>query len=102
MFCYKIHESGGMRILAIADKDAVGKKVMHKGVEISVEKDFYFERESSRKEILRIVKKFIRGNSHINAIGNEIVQLLVKEKIVDEDSVVDLSGVKHVQIYSMD
>ncbi len=94
MYVYRVHRVGKDVVVAIADRELIGKKWKYKDIEIRVEKKFYGNEEVDDAAAI----KLIRNATIVNAIGNNIVNLLVHENIVPENCVLDLNGVKHVQI----
>lgn len=98
MFCYKVHEIGEEKILAVADKEIVGKVLKEKAKEIFISPEFYSESEADGKKLAELSE----NATHINAFGNAVVELLVKNKIVDKSSVIKIAGVSHAQVYTVE
>ena len=96
-FSYKIFRQGDDILLAISDISILGKKIKDKDIEILVSKEFYSENVGDEKRIMEEVKKA----TIVNAIGNDIVSLLIEKKIVKKDSVLKIGGISHVQIISI-
>lgn len=90
MFSCKIHNCGE-KMAAIADTDIIGKALTDT---IEVTKDFYGNASMDAGEVLLL----LRGCTIINAIGKESVKLLVKEGLVDPESVLEIGGVPHAQV----
>ena len=96
MFSYRIFESGSDKMLAVCDKELLGKTFVEGDVEIVVSREFYGDKEAGT-DILKIARK----STIINAIGRNIVSLLIEEEIVDESSVISLGSVPHAQVVSV-
>ncbi len=93
-FDYKLYIMQGEKMLAISDSSIIGKTFRGDEIEINISKDFYSEKKCSEKEALSLIRK----STIVNAIGKEIVSLLVKENLVDGDNVLYIEGIPHAQI----
>lgn len=96
-FDYKLYKIESEKLLAISDSSIIGKSFQEKEIEIIVSKDFYSEKKCDEKEALLLIK----NSTIVNAIGKEIVKLMIKEKFVDENNVLYIEGVPHAQIAVM-
>lgn len=96
MFSYKMYEQAGEKLLAVCDEDALGKTFGSGDLEIEVS-DFYRGSICGPTEILKITQK----STIINAVGNEIVKLLIKNKLVDKSSILTIGGVMHAQVVAI-
>jgi len=96
MFSYNLFRQGGERLLAVCDESVLGKTFTGGDIEITVS-DFYRGKKCGEKEILRIAKQ----STIINAVGNKITGLLIKNRLVDESSVLNIGGVPHAQVVSV-
>lgn len=95
-FSYKVFSHGNDTLLAIADESILGKTFTENELTITVS-DFYRDKTCDRTEAL----KLIREATIVNAVGRDIVELLVKENLADRNSVLKIGGVPHVQIVSL-
>jgi hypothetical protein len=96
----KVHENYiGRKVVAVSDPDIIGKKIedIDKGLEINISKEFYGEKEFEFSDVLQ----FIMNSENVNAIGNEIVEALVAERIIEPKNIITIGGVKHAQIYGI-
>ena len=94
MFYYKIFNEGNDILIAVCDKEILGKKIKRSEGEFEVKKDFYGEKECNEEEIKEILKKA----TIINATGNKIVKLMIEEGFVDKDKTLKLGDVSHAQV----
>ena len=93
MFSFKLFKNEG--ILAIADKDIIGKTFNKEELEITISKEFYHQDFCTEKEVLNMM-----NNAYIiNAFGKNIVELMIRENIVKEDSVLNPCGIPHAQVF---
>lgn len=62
-----------------------------------VSEGFYKERELEEAKLKKMLHEF----ENINLVGNKAVGIAVEEKAVLPESVVEITGVKHVQIFKI-
>ena len=96
-FDYKLYKIENEKLLAISDSSIIGKSFQEKEIEIIVSEDFYSEKKCDEKEALLLIK----NSTIVNAIGKGIVSLMIKEKLVDENKVLYIESIPHVQIVVM-
>jgi hypothetical protein len=92
MFCYKIHETQFGNLIAICDNDLNGKTLDNNGIEFFVNPRFYCYK-TAEENILNIISKSNDGN----VIGNKIVNLLLKSRLISKDTIILIDNVKHAQ-----
>ena len=97
MFSYKVFKEGDDVLLAICDTDIVGQNFEQGDLGIHVSKNFYSESECKKAQALKLIKEA----TIINAVGNEIINLLIDENIVHKDNVLKIGKVLHAQVVSM-
>jgi uncharacterized protein len=93
-FVYRKHKNGADIILAVADKDIIGKKYEEGDLVLDVTREFYSGSEAAADEIV----EFARKSDIINAVGNEIIKVLIDEDLVDKNMVLKIEGVSHAQV----
>ena len=93
-FRYKRYNERGEKMLAISDASLVGKSFEEGELSLDVSKEFYSGNECDEPEALSMLK----GSSIVNAVGREIIGLMLKEKIISKDNILTIKGVPHVQI----
>jgi hypothetical protein len=100
MFTMKIHgKDTGREIIAACDSEIVGKTLKDEKNEIEFNVSEYFY--GNEKFEWDQISSYISNGKNVNLIGNTIVELAIKNGIVDDKSVVEIDGVKHAQIYSI-
>jgi len=97
-FSYKIFKYGDGILLAVSDLSLIGKSFKENDLQIEISEDFYYGKECNQS----IVLELIRGATIVNAVGNRIINLLVKERVIDKDSVLTIKGVPHAQIIKIE
>lgn len=99
-FTAKIHgKDTPKEIIAVCDTDILGKTLVdrEREIEFTVSKDFYGSENFEWEEI----SESISNGRNVNLVGNEVVELAIKNNLVDPKSVIEIEGVKHAQIYSI-
>jgi hypothetical protein len=67
-FACKEFETPQGLMIAVCDKELLGKKLKHGDLKIEIKKSFYFEKFCSAEEIIKLIKKA----KIINLFGNNI------------------------------
>jgi hypothetical protein len=96
-FVYKSYHQGKDKLLAIADAAIVGKEFSKNELHIDVSEAFYHEKECDEKEALRLIK----DATIVNAVGNSIISLIVKNKIAEKENILYIGEVAHAQIFTI-
>ena len=96
MFSYNIFKQGDNVLLAICDYKILDKTFESGQLTITVS-EFYKGKECGEKTALSLVNK----STIINAVGNEIVKLLIDRNIVDDSNVLKIGGILHAQVVLM-
>lgn len=93
-FISKTHKAQGKTLLAICDNGILGKTFRFGKVDFNVSESFYGGEKSDGEEILEKVGKA----DMVNVVGKGIVDLLIRQGMVDEKCVLWMGEVPHVQI----
>ena len=93
-FSYALHTAENEKILAITDIPLVGKSFEEGELQLNVTEQFYGSDRCSREEAIRLIK----GSTIINAVGKDIVRLLIDENIIEREMVLFVKGVPHAQV----
>ncbi len=97
MFCYKVFEQGNEILLAVCDKDILNKTFEEGELSVTASEDFYSESECTEKEIVKLIK----NATILNALGNNIIDLLIQQKLVNKENVIEIGSTKHAQVVSL-
>lgn len=100
IFTMKIHGKDTPReIIAACDSEIVGKtlKDEKKEIEFNISEYFYGNEKLEWEEIC----KHIENGKNVNLVGNSIIELAIKNGLVDPKNVIEIDGIKHAQIYSI-
>jgi uncharacterized protein len=93
----KKHDIGNNTILAVCDKEHLGKTFEDGKISFVASKKFYGGTEISEEELLSLLDEA----SSANLFGNKCVSIAQKKGLISEHSVILISKVKHAQIYKL-
>ena len=87
----KIHKSQGKIIVALCDKELLGKKLSGKGCELDLGSDFFKGKEKNELEIGDI----LRNSWTCNIAGRKSIELALKEEVISKEHVKEIDGVPY-------
>ncbi|MCD6458364.1 MAG: DUF424 family protein [Thermoproteales archaeon] len=90
----KIHRVKGEVIVAICDKNLLGKTIEDKDVKFEIKEEFF------RGELVDVEKalELIEQGTVVNVVGEVIVNALAEKNEVIRLAAIEIAGVPHVQI----
>lgn len=88
----RVHDGS---VVAVCDEDIVGRKFFENDLVVDVDSDFFGGKPVSVDEVVDAV----RGASSVNAVGNDVVALLVERGIVSASGVKVVDGVGFAHVY---
>jgi hypothetical protein len=91
----KLHSVQGQNILAICDKELLGRTFEWGDVGFLVSRGFYGGEEVPTDLMIRTALQC----TSINAIGSACIHALVEAGIVDREAIVYINDVPHCQVY---
>ena len=92
MILVNVHR-GSNPVVAICDKNLIGKTFTDGKVEIKVNEHFYNGEEKNDVEVVEIMQKY----DNLNIVGNESIKLAIKCGAVNKENVLVIRGVPHAQ-----
>jgi len=92
MFWCKTFSAKGQFVVAICDKDLLGKKIGNE-LKITVKDSFYRGELVDEKKALELMKK----SSICNLLGKNIVDLALKNKFITKENIIFIGDVLHAQ-----
>ena len=92
MFYYKLHKTDFGTMIAVCDKELLGKTLKNKDLDFFVNPRFYGEAEINEK-ILELIVDVNDGN----VIGNKIVKLLLKNQVISKESIIKIGKINPAQ-----
>ena len=97
MFSYRIFKQADDILLAISDSNIVGEILKEKDLEMKVSEDFYSEKFCDDNKAITLIK----NSTIVNAIGKNIINLMLKEKLIEKENILKINGVPHAQIITI-
>jgi hypothetical protein len=91
----KKHEFELKTILAVCDKEHIGKTFEDGPISFTASVRFYSGEEITEKEL----EKLLTECDSANLFGNKCVEVAIKKELVSEKSIKTICGIKHAQIY---
>jgi hypothetical protein len=85
---------GRSTLLAVCDKDLLGKELKHGKVIFRVREEFYKGPLVNLDEAINLV----RQSTVVNMVGGGIVKKAVEEGLIHPDAILLIQGVPHAQI----
>ena len=91
----KIHRKGGDAVLAACDADVLGKTLKDGEMNVTVSEGFFGTEEVSEEEFIIMLGQ----SSTMNLFGERTIAIAVDAGFVDDDCIMMIDKVPHVQIY---
>ncbi len=95
MMLAKKHESSSGDILAVCDKKHLGKTFEDDKHDFTVNEKFYGGEEINEKEFIEKLKYV----NSANLFGDVCVEIAEKEGLIKKESIINICGIKHAQLY---
>ncbi len=90
----KIHITEEHTILAACDEDLAGRTFREDNKRLDVSELFYRGESVERDALVRKMK----GATIMNLVGEGPVSIAIEEGYTSEDNVIEIDGVRHVQV----
>ena len=94
MVLIKIHETY-RKIVAVCDKELVGKKFEQGKLQLDVNDHFYGGKELDDKEAIDFLKDELTEDACFNFVGKKSIELGAKAGVIDKNRVLIVQGVPH-------
>ncbi|WP_094227931.1 DUF424 domain-containing protein [Methanolobus psychrotolerans] len=91
----KIHKSGSSTIVALCDRELIGKTLKEGNITVTITEEFYKGSIISEEDAIAIISKA----SNVNIFGEKAVSCAVKCGVVDTNNVKIINDVAHAQIF---
>lgn len=88
----KIHKSY-RQIVAICDKDLLGKTFEEDNREIKIKPHFFQGENKTPEEVAEIIEKASYDDSTFNIVGKESIDVAVKTGLIKQDGITTIQGV---------
>ena len=88
----KIHKAGPDReVVALCDKELIGKKLSEGNIELNVSEKFYKGEELPEDEMAEIMK----NAKNVNILGKKSIAFAMKLGIITKENIIPIQGVPH-------
>jgi len=89
----KVHKLKYENIVALCDKELIGKLLEEKNLQLNITERFYKGEELPEDEIILLLK----NSTNINIVGEKSINLALKSGIIDKENIIKIQGVPHAQ-----
>ena len=97
MLIAKKHDLGTKIILAVCDREHLGKTFEEGNLFFEVREKFYGGEEINKEQLIELIK----DADSINFFGNKCIEIAIKEGLISESNVITIKGVRHAQVYKI-
>ena len=94
----KVHESS-RRVVAICDRELLGKKFEEGKFQLEVNNHFYNGEEMSEDEVVQLIKSLEGDYPSYNIVGKKSVDLCLKSNLISKEGIVKISGIPHAMVF---
>ena len=91
----KMHRKDGNAVLAACDAGVLGKTLKDGDMNVTISKGFFGTQEVSEEELIILLGQ----SSTMNLFGENTIAIAADNGFVEEDCVMMIDGIPHVQIY---
>jgi hypothetical protein len=91
----KIHKSGDSTIVALCDRELIGKTLKEGNITVTITEDFYKGELISQEKAIDILS----GATNINIFGKKAVSCAIECGVVDKNNVKIINEVAHAQVF---
>ncbi len=88
----KIHDAYRI-IMAICDKDLLGKKFEEGERVLEIKPHFYEGEEKTEEEVLRSIELAAAEDATFNIVGKKSIQLALKAGIIKQEGISEIQGI---------
>lgn len=97
MVLIKVHETY-RRIVAVCDKELLGKKFEQDNLQLDVNTHFYGGKELEDSEALELLKDAFTEDACFNFVGSKAIELGAKAGVINKNKVLVIQGVPHALV----
>lgn len=94
----KIHQKiKGKKIIAVCDREIVGKKFEENDSQLDLSSDFYNGKSMSKEEL----EKEVKSAYIINIVGKKSVDFFLDKKLISKESIIYIKKIPYAQCMIM-
>ena len=86
--------NGKDTLVAVCDKDLIGKTLRDGKIKLEVKKEFYGDQLTTPEEAAKALSEANTGN----IVGKKSVKIAIEKNLVDPSAVIHIAGIPHVNI----
>jgi hypothetical protein len=91
----KVHETQNGKIIAVCDKEHLGKNFEEGKIFFTATKKFYEGKEVTEKELEKLLDDFWTANF----FGNKCTEIAKRKGLITDSETISIKGIKHAQVY---
>lgn len=80
-------------VVAICDKELLGKIFEEGNFQLNVKENFYMGKEANEKEVIETIENMIKEDATFNIVGKNSVNLALKLGIIKKEGIKEIRGV---------
>lgn len=80
-------------VVAICDKDLLGKVFTQGDFQLDVKESFYKGEEKTPEEIISIIKEYKIEDATFNIVGQKAIKIAKNANLIDESSIGEIEGI---------
>ena len=80
-------------VVAVCDKELIGKKFEEGKFQLDIKENFFKGKESSKEEVLEIMKNMKLEDSTFNLVGKKSISVALKAGIISEKGVKKINNI---------
>jgi len=80
-------------IVAICDKELIGKKFENEKFQLDVKENFYKGKEVNEKELIEIIKNQLMEDATFNIVGKNSVDIALKIGLIAKEGIKEIEGI---------
>lgn len=80
-------------VVAICDKELLGKKFENEKFQLDVKENFYRGKEVSEEELFNIIEHLSKEDSTFNIVGKNSINIALKMEIINQKGIREIQGV---------
>lgn len=85
-------------IIAIADKELVGKIFEEGNLQLDVKESFYKGDIKTKNEIVSIIKEWVEEDATFNIVGENSIKTAIEAGIIGENSIGHINNIPHAMV----
>ena len=93
----KKHAGEKTEILALCDEDILGKTLTENDLKLKISEQFFKGTKVQPAEAIKELKK----SKNANLVGKEVIQLALKNGIIDSSSILTVQGIPYTLIFEL-